>query len=246
MTHTTVLSVRGHASLTVAPDEAVVSCQLRTVGPDKAAALGTASAALEAVVAVLAGLGGTVLPSDGRRVALGWVATSVTSFAETRFDQGKHEPTPTGRVVATVDLTIRVRDLPLLDRLGDTLAGHDTVHVTHVRWLVDDDNVAWGSVRATAIAAAIQKGTDYASALGGSLTSIDQVADAGLLDGSRTADHVGFQALAASGVGFGAEGATPSLDPVPQELPAVIDARFSASVADLAGGSAHGAKRVTP
>ena len=244
MTHTTVLSVRGDAALTVAPDEAGVSCEIRTHATDKATALDTAATALEAVVGDLGRLGGRVLASDGERVPLGWVASSVTSYPQTRWDESAGEERETGRVVAVVELTIRVRDFALLDRLGDALAGHETFHVQHTAWTVDDDNAAWPTVRAAAIAAALQKGRDYAAALGGALTSIDRIADAGLLGGDGFAERGAVAAMAMSARALTAS--TPSLTPVPQRLTAAVDARLSASIADLAGDGPHGGKRVTP
>jgi hypothetical protein len=243
MTHTTVLSVRGDAAASVAPDEAGLSCQIRTHAPDKATALGDARSALEAVVTDLTQLGGRMSAADGPRVPLAWVTSSVSSYPETRWDERAGEERGTGRVIALVDLAIRVRDFTLLDRLGDTLAGHDTFHVNHTEWTVDDNNPAWPTVRAAAIAAALQKGRDYAAALGGSLTSIDQIADAGLLGGDGRAELVpASMALSARGSSVGA----PSLTPVPQRITAVIEARMSASIADLAGDGPHGGKRVTP
>jgi hypothetical protein len=50
---------------------------------------------------------------------------------------------------------------------------------------VDWDNPAWPDVRAGAIQAAIAKGHDYAAALGGSLRTVEQIADAGLLGGDH-------------------------------------------------------------
>jgi hypothetical protein len=244
MTHTTVLSVRGDAALIVTPDEAGVSCEIRTHATDKATALDTAATALEAVVADLGRLGGRVLASDGERVPLGWVASSVTSYPQTRWDEGAGEERETGRVVAVVDVTIRVRDFALLDRLGDALAGHETFHVQHTAWTVDDDNAAWPTVRAAAIAAALQKGRDYAAALGGSLTSIDQIADAGLLGGDGYVGQGSVAAMAATERALSVS--APSLTPVPQRLTAVVEARLSASIADLAGDGPHGGKRVTP
>lgn len=55
------------------------------------------------------------------------------------------------------------------------------------RWSVDDDNPDWALVRADAISAALFKGQDYASALGGSVVAVEHVADAGLLGGDTSA-----------------------------------------------------------
>jgi hypothetical protein len=79
--------------------------------------------------------------------------------------------------------------------------------------------------------AAIDKGRDYAAALGVSVLEVLQVADAGLLDGD--ARHMGTgHALSAMFAG-GGPADTPSLDPEPQELTATVDARLRATAVTL-------------
>ncbi|MCW2495004.1 SIMPL domain-containing protein [Jatrophihabitans sp.] len=102
-------------------------------------------------------------------------------------------------------------------------------------WHVDPDNPAWADVRAAAIAAAIEKGHDYAAALRGTLLRVEQVADTGLLGGSEPPGRM--RALAAgasrgSSESFGP--GAPSLDPEPQEVSAVIEARLIAAIAPVA------------
>ncbi|HZV25283.1 MAG TPA: SIMPL domain-containing protein [Acidothermaceae bacterium] len=87
-------------------------------------------------------------------------------------------------VTATVDIQIAVRDFDLLEVLGAHLSTHEDLHIHGVSWRVDADNSGWANVRAAAIHAAIDKGRDYAAALGVSLVDVLHVADAGLLDGN--------------------------------------------------------------
>lgn len=104
-------------------------------------------------------------------------------------------------------------------------------------WEVDADNAGWTLVRTEAIHAAIAKGRDYATALGASLDRVEHVADVGLLGGGGDGSGMAF----ARPVAVMARGAkssagrpdTPSLDPVPQELTASIDARFVATPVSL-------------
>jgi hypothetical protein len=79
---------------------------------------------------------------------------------------------------------------------------------------------------------AIEKGRNYAAALGGSLNRVEHIADVGLLGGESTTlgRQIALSKSAARSVG---EPETPSLDPVPQELTAIIEARFIANVAEL-------------
>ena len=123
-------------------------------------------------------------------------------------------------------MLLTVRELDTLDELTALLAGHDRLRVDEVQWGVDPDNPAWPVVRADAIRAAIRKGRDYAAALGGSLQSVEHLADAGLLGG--TDQPYGGAWVHQSGMARSGSRGVPSLDPVPQTLTATIEARFVA------------------
>jgi uncharacterized protein YggE len=106
--------------------------------------------------------------------------------------------------------------------------------VHHVDWQVDWDNPAWQDVRAAAIQAAIRKASDYVAALGGALRTVDHVADAGLLGGDGGQYRFTASPMARAAAAAGGEPDAPSLDPVPQELVAIIEARFTAGDVSLA------------
>lgn len=229
---TALVSVRGEARVIVEPDCAELTGVLRVTRDTKEAALQVASTGLEQLTDELSSLGGVPQAADAHRVPLAWTAYSAGTESEHDHDKETGRFGPTGRVTASVSVALAVRDFELLDRLGDGLAAHEAFHVQYVRWGVDPDHPSWPKVRAAAIGDAISKGRQYAEALGGSLERLEHIADAGLLDSGvaepvRRGLHSGF---AAAGAG---EPGTPSLDPVPQELTAVIEARFVANVAGL-------------
>ena len=178
-----LLSVRGEARQVVPPDSVTMTARVEVAQGSKAEAVRTAAANLDSLTADLAAYGGVALEVGTERHPLTWSAQSATTYPERAHDKrtGSHEPT--GRVIAAVDVTITVRAFELLDPLGAVLAAHETVSVHQVSWDVDWDNPGWQEVRAAAIHAAIRKGRDYAAALGGSLRSVEHVADAGLLGG---------------------------------------------------------------
>ncbi len=222
----------------VAPDYATVAATIASSRASKAEALRATAAALDRLTADLSGHGGVALEPATERHPLTWSAHSATTHPEHAYDErtGRHEPT--GQVTAEVAAMIAVRAFELLDPLGAVLAAHEAVSVHQVGWYVDWDNPAWPDVRAAAIQAAIAKGRDYAAALGGSLRSVEHIADAGLLGGGdaqpRFTSAVGFAARAGSG--RGGESDAPSLDPVPQELAAVVEARLTADGVSLTAG----------
>lgn len=230
-----LLSVRGEARRTVPPDCALAAVTVSSSQGSKAEAVRAAAVALDSLTAALAARGGVALDAGAGQRPLTWSAHSVSTYAEHAHDESTGEYKPTGRVTAAVDVTIAVRDFDLLEALGAILAGHEAVAVQQVAWDVDWDNPAWPGVRADAVQAAIAKGRDYAAALGVALRGVEHVADAGLLGGSSEQSGFTGSRMMALSAGAGREGPdAPSLDPVPQELTAIVEARLTADGVSLA------------
>jgi len=222
-----VLSVRGEARRTVAPDFVVLHGRLSSFATSKGEALAVVRAAQDALVAGLRRLGGVPLAVDSERSALTWSVGSISSHDERDFDPGRGA----GRVFAAADVAVTARDQSRLPEIAEALGRSELLQLHGASWYVDPDNPAWRGVRAAAIAAAVAKGRDYAAALGGTLRRVEEVADAGLLGADERADFA--RAEAVSLTAFGGSPGTPTLDPVPQELHAVIEARLIADVPPL-------------
>ena len=219
----------------MAPDSAEVSGRVLAAQPTKPDAVRVAATALDALTTSLATLGGVVLTPRTVRAPLTWSAYSVATQVEREHNPNSGRSEPTGRVLASVNVNIAVRDFALLGQLGVVFARQDAFYVDGIAWHVDDDNPAWADVRAAAIEAAVRKGRDYANALGSTLTGVEHIADTGLLGGTGPGlpvFHAASRMLASAG---GDDLDAPSLDPVPQELTAVIEARFSASSVPVTG-----------
>jgi len=234
-----LLSVRGEARRSVTPDSAVVAAAIECSRGSKPEALRAAAAELDSLTADLAAQGGVALGAGTGRHPLTWSAQSATTYAEHAYDErtGRHQPT--GQVTAAVAVVLTVRAFGLLDPLGAILGAHEAVSMRGVDWRVDWDNAAWQDVRAAAIQAAVRKGSDYATALGGTLRTVEHIADAGLLGGDGAQPRLASPMVRAAAAA-GGEPDAPSLDPVPQELVAVIEARFTAGGVALATLAAHG------
>ncbi len=224
----TSLSVRGEAQRTTAPDEALVFVTIRSIADSKAVAVSDVHSVLSGILADLAQLGGSVLTVDSTRAALTWSAHSMQTHEEQDHDKATGQHGPTGRHLALASLTIVVRNFSLLAGVTPAVTGRDAVEVHSVSWSVDEDNPQWALVRADAIRAALLKGQDYAAALGGTVVSVDHVADAGLLGGDNQGGNRNWSGSSVRGTGGGV--AELSLDPVPQVLSATIEARFTAEV----------------
>lgn len=230
-----LVSVRGEARRIVPPDHADVAVTVASSRESKAEAVRAAAAGLDGLTADLAAHGGVALDAGTGRRPLTWSAHSVRTHLEHAHDERTGRYEPTGRVAAEVAVVIAVRAFELLDALGAVLAAHEAVTAHEVSWHVDWDNPAWPEVRAAAVHAAVAKGRDYAAALGGSLRGVEHIADAGLLGGDAAPPPFARGLTALSAAGVGGESDAPSLDPVPQELTAVIEARFTADGVFLAG-----------
>jgi uncharacterized protein YggE len=229
-----LLSVRGEARLVVPPDSATLMGTVRVTRGSKAEAVPASAVSLDRLTAELAAHGGVALAAGTERRPLTWSAQSVSTYPEQVHNPETGRPEPNGLVTAAVEIVITVRAFELLDPLGAVLAADEALSVHQVSWDVDWDNPGWPQVRAAAIAAAIRKGRDYAAALGGSLRSVEHIADAGLLGGGDAHVTSGRASLRASHAYSGAaDPDTPALDPVPQELTAVIEARLVAGGVSL-------------
>jgi uncharacterized protein len=224
------LSVRGEARQTVLPDLVEVHGRVMVAEPTKPAAGRRAAALLDELTRSLTGLGGEALTLETARATLTWSAYSVSTHVERDYNPDRGRSEPTGRVLTTVNISVVARDFRLLEALGGVFAGQEAFYVDGVSWQVDDDNPAWAAVRAAAVGAALRKGRDYACALGTSVTGIEEIADTGLLAGSGSgppAPRAASRMLASAAGGEDLD--APSLDPVPQELTATVEARFTAS-----------------
>jgi uncharacterized protein YggE len=227
-----LLSVRGEARWMVPPDYALVAATIASSRGSKAEAVRTAGTGLDSLTADLAARGGVALDAGSGRHPLTWSAQSVTTYAERAHDENTGQYQLTGQVTAAVAVVIGVRAFELLDALGTVLAAREAVTMHEVSWHVGWDNPAWPGVRAAAVQAAIAKGRDYAAALGGSLLGVEHIADPGLLSGNAQSGFTGRAMRRAASRG-GEEPDAPSLDPVPQELAAIVEARFTADGVSL-------------
>jgi uncharacterized protein len=220
-----VLSVRAEARQLVAPDYAVVDGLIEHTAGSKVEAVRSVTASVDRLTTDLAALGGVPFDEGSQRRPLTWSAHSSATRDERYHNKETGRLERTGQVTATVAVQVTVRDLDALDAVSGVLAADQSLNVHGVTWHVDWDNPAWPQVRAAAIQAAINKARDYAAALGGTVQQVEHVADFGLLGGDTAALQPMLRSLHA--MNASAEGpGTPTLNPVPQELIATIEARF--------------------
>lgn len=128
----TVLSVRGDARRTVAPDYVVLFSTVTVVRESTAQALRVAASAVDRLTADLASLGGVALDVASGRRPLTWSTQSATTSEQGDLNKQTGRYDPTGQVSATVAVVITVREFDMLDSLGAALAAHDALAVQSV------------------------------------------------------------------------------------------------------------------
>jgi uncharacterized protein YggE len=225
--HLATISVRGEASRLVDPDFVIIETAVSAIADSISAATELVSASVRRLLDVLAELGGAALTTATAKNALTWSTSSLSTGIDYVEKSGRRHPR------ASVHLTLAVRSFDLLPPVSAALTSDDHVSLHWVSWRVDEDNPAWRDVRAAAISAALRKGADYADALGGRVAAVHHVADQGLLAGDAPDGSPRRMALSARAAAATAESDVPSLDPVPQEIRAVIEARLHATTGDL-------------
>lgn len=212
------------------PDLAVILLRVWAVGAEKSGALDALAGVHDELLHALAGLGAAPFTNDAERAALTYWSQPAETFAQ-RKRVGPGRSRPTGQIIAHLFTTLRLRDFTLLDTLEALVVEAANVRRRLVQWFVDRDNPEWRQVRAEAIRDAIGNGRDYAAALGGSLVSVDHLADVGLLGGDGGWRQRGLMpAVQLAGQGSPRR---PGFHPQPIELEAVIEARLTASIAPV-------------
>lgn len=235
MSEQVIVSVRGEAERTVAPDFVTLHCGLSTRAPVKVEALGQLRVIQQSLVNGLAAIGGVPLTVQTRRSALTWSLGSIGTHEEHDFDRASGHHGPTGWVVATGVAVITARVPGRMHDLAQTLASVRDMHIEGIGWHVDPENEQWRGVRSDAIDAALAKGRDYAAALGGSVTRVEQIADVGLLGADPEGHGRESRAAPLATATYAGDGtiSTPSLDPVPHVIRAAVEARLIAEVEPL-------------
>lgn len=138
-----IVSVRGDAERTVAPDYVVVHCSIRAIADSKVGALEQLATAQQTLLNGLTELGGTPFTVQTRRAALTWSISSVGTGDEHDVDKATGRHGPTGRVIANATAVITSRELARLDDLGRALTSVANLHFEGIAWRVDAENEHW-------------------------------------------------------------------------------------------------------
>ncbi|MGA3489890.1 SIMPL domain-containing protein [Micromonosporaceae bacterium DT55] len=210
MVDSPVVTVHGEASREVPPEIARFAVTVQARDKDRQAALARLAERAAAV-----------------RVLIEEYADAVER-RETGALQVRPELKRSGeRVVAyngRVTTTVTVTDFTVLGELMLRLADQDQVEISGPWWSLRPESRAAVEVRQAAVRDAIERGREYAGALGARVTALLELADEGGADQPLMMARAGFSM---------GEAPELELDPQPQTVRAGVRARFAISEPDL-------------
>lgn len=222
MHNSPILAVRGETVLEVEPDIASIEVSIAARGPDRAATLKTLTDRDAAVSLILGDFDQIIEKSESSGVRLG----PQTGRAGAGCCQGVIHHAVT--VIA-------------FDRLGELmgqLAADDLTEVGGPWWDLRPGSPVYRQARVAAVADAVRRARDYASAVGSELAGLVELADAHLLSESRGPAEP--RALTGSSARLpqrprviAAEEPVFDLSPARQQVRAVVEARFVITTPDL-------------
>jgi len=210
MVDSPVVTVHGEASREVPPELAQFAVTVQARDKDRQAALARLAERAAAV---------RVLIEE---------YTDAVERRETGALQVRPELKRSGeRVVAyngRVTTTVTVTDFTVLGELMLRLADQDQVEISGPWWSLRPESRAAVEVRQAAVRDAIERGREYAGALGARVTALLELADEGGADQPLMMARAGFSM---------GEAPELELDPQPQTVRAAVRARFAISEPDL-------------
>lgn len=210
MVDSPVVTVHGEASREVPPEIARFAVTVQARDKDRQAALARLAERAAAV---------RVLIEE---------YTDAVERRETGALQVRPELKRSGeRVVAyngRVTTTVTVTDFTVLGELMLRLADQDQVEISGPWWSLRPESRAAVEVRQAAVRDAIERGREYAGALGARVTALLELADEGGADQPLMMARAGFSM---------GEAPELELDPQPQTVRAAVRARFAISEPDL-------------
>lgn len=209
------VTVRGEGRLEVDPEFARIWVTVSARGTDRSATLADLTRRNARVIDLVKAQGETVEKLETGRFSI--------SPELGRRGRGERVHAFVGRVRMTAELT----DFTVLGELVTRLADLELTSVDGPWWELRPDSPAYAEARRLAVAEAVQRARAYAEALGTSLASLLELADAGLAGPGPSMPP----AFAAAPAAFAAEraGEAPPLDLEPQRqtVTAEVVARFT-------------------
>ena len=214
-----VVSVRGDATLEVPPEIARLQVAVVAEAGDRRKALETLSKRNDDVLALVKAHGDAIERVETRGLSVYPVLhqrDSKRRDEKIRFYHG------------TVRTLITVADFAVLGELAAQLGDMEMTEVAGPWWALRRHSPVYRQARAQAARAAVTRASEYAEAVGGTITALLELADTGL--SGREVPRVHAARAMAVGAAPGAGAAEPpplDLEPAAQVVEAEVEARFT-------------------
>lgn len=217
------VAVRGDYRTEVEPEYARLVATVSSAGADRDRVLTQLARRVAEIRHLVEGYGEAVERIEGHPLRAG-----------PQFKNGKPTEKVTGYTASTA-LGVVVVDFTVLGDLVLRLADADMVAVTGPSWALRPDSSAFARARTEAVREARLRAEQYAAAIGAELTGLLEIADAGLSGDRPEAAAVPLAAHRSrrSRASSVADEVEIDLTPVPLEVSATVQARFTISRPDL-------------
>lgn len=208
-----IVAVRGESTREVDPEIASFTVTVSARDRDRATTLARLSTRVDALRSVLDGYAAAIEKRETSRLSV---------YAETARRGEK-----VSAYVGSTTTTVTVVDLDVVGEMMLRVADQDQVTVAGPYWSLRPASPVYREARQAAIADALERAREYASALGAHVTGLVEITDSGMSGGSMHTMKFAAQAMSR---GMPA-GATPEidLDPQRQQVNAQIEGRFTIS-----------------
>lgn len=214
-----VVSVRGDATLEVPPEIARLQVAVAAEAGDRRKALETLSKRNDDVLALVKSYGDAIERVETRGL-------SVYPVLHRRDVKRREEKIRFYH--GTVRTLITIADFAVLGELAARLGDMEMTEVAGPWWALRLRSPVYRQARAEAARAAVTRASEYADAVGGTITALLELADTGLAGTAVQRVH-GLRAVAAGGApGAGAPEPPPlDLEPATQIVQAEVEGRFT-------------------
>ena len=215
-----VVSVRGDATLEVPPEIARLQVAVTAEAGDRRKALETLSKRNDDVLALVKSHGDAIERLETRGLSV---------YPVLHRRDGKRRDEKVRFYHGTVRTLVTVADFAVLGELAAQLGDMEMTEIAGPWWALRHRSPVYRQARAEAARAAVTRASEYADAVGGTITALLELADTGLTRGAAPRVHAAVRAMAA-GAPPGAGGTEPpplDLEPATQLVEAEVEARFT-------------------
>jgi hypothetical protein len=212
-----VVSVRGDATLDVPPEIARLQVAVVADARDRRAALESLSGRNDEALALVKSYGEAI-----ERVE----TTGLSVYPVLHSRDSKRREEKVRFYHGVVRTMVTVADFAVLGELAARLADMEMTDVEGPWWGLRRRSPVYRQARAEAAREAVTRASEYAEAVGGTVTALLELADTGLSEGAAPRPHAMFAVTKSAATA--PEGPPPlDLEPAVQTVQAEVEARFT-------------------